>query len=267
MNVLVNYASDSDSETEQKTPSTRRHVPQTKDDVDNDFVLAALKDIQSFAASTETSPSKDNSESTQRTTDGPIAATAGDTSVDDLGFLSFLKEIDAIPCPPEDQAQAAPPPPSPPSTPPTVDCVVPPPPPPSLPTIQADDGESVLELASRDTKTIYTQMYHLWLLPSISIDQKDLERRLLEFAIRIRDWEKGGLYEHYFLGKDRAGTVSIAGSSSIVELPPYGGVVGSMIKQLYELEQMAAPSGWTAVWDTEDEAYGFHHIRTGGPGQ
>ncbi|KAG0216714.1 hypothetical protein BGX31_000496 [Mortierella sp. GBA43] len=94
----------------------------------------------------------------------------------------------------------------------------------------------------------------------------DLERRLLEFAIRMVDWEKGGLYEAYFLGKERANVILACQQGTLpdhVELPTFGGIVGSILNHLHHLEHMAAPLGWTAVWDVEDEAYGFQHSRTG----
>ncbi|KAF9940534.1 hypothetical protein BGZ67_007504 [Mortierella alpina] len=95
-----------------------------------------------------------------------------------------------------------------------------------------------------------------------------MKRRLLEFAIRISDWKNGGLDDAYFLGKERAEAMAghlqrpIATSDQDV-IPPFGGVVGAMVKLVQELEQMVAPYGWSCVWDAEDEAYGFQHIRTG----
>ncbi|KAG0307006.1 hypothetical protein BGZ97_000532 [Linnemannia gamsii] len=108
---------------------------------------------------------------------------------------------------------------------------------------------------------------------------QDLERRLLEFAIRIVDWKKDGLEEAYFLGQDladaldqeaaaaAAAVTGVEGGNTqeglVAALPDFGGIVGSMIQYMFRLEQMVTPNAWMAVWDTEDEAYGFQHVRTG----
>ncbi|KAF9357812.1 hypothetical protein BGX26_003031 [Mortierella sp. AD094] len=281
MNVLVNYASDSDSEGENDNPPTTYRQPisqqQQQDienvkEVDDDFVSAALKDLQSFAAAVQEESSNgysmpsNPSEERIGVSDDP----------EDLGLLSFLKEIDSIPCPPEEQGQGQeqPPPPPPPMSPSVSSAVDPPPPPPPLldskTLLPLHHGNGDLkEVTSLEIQMVHSRLYNLSLLPSSPIDQKDLERRLLEFAIRIVDWERGGLYESYFLGQERAEAINnhrhIADEitpTEPTELPPFGGVVGSMIKYMFDLEQMVAPIGWAATWDAEDEAYGFQHLRT-----
>jgi len=249
MNALVNYASDSDSENEEP-PVTQQQQQRQQGQQEDDFLLSALKDLQSFADSVD---------------DGP-----GDRpDIDEDGFQSFLKEIDAIPCPSEDRDQPVlPPPPPPPSEPFETGTSPPPPPPPPPETSLTTHLGNIQETTLHHVKSIHSRLHHISLLPSTSIDQKDLERRLLEFAIRIVDWEKGGLYEAYFLGKELADAVVAyqqqggTMSSDSVELPSFGGVVGSMIKHLHHLEHMAAPLGWSPIWDADDEAYGFQHSRT-----
>ncbi|KAF9586426.1 hypothetical protein BGW38_005208 [Lunasporangiospora selenospora] len=64
--------------------------------------------------------------------------------------------------------------------------------------------------------SIYRRMYHLSLLLSTTTSVSDpyqqrykmLEDRLIEFAIRILDWEQGGLRADYFLGEERAAALA-----------------------------------------------------------
>ncbi|KAF9174115.1 hypothetical protein BGX20_000908 [Mortierella sp. AD010] len=283
MNVLVNYSSDSDSEGENVNPPTTHRQPisqqQQQDnenvkEVDDDFVSAALKDLQDFAAAVEEESSmgysvpSNPSEEQIGVSDDP----------DDLGLQSFLKEIESIPCPPEEQGREQEQPPPPPMSP-IVSSAIDPPPPPPPPPPPLDSktllplhhgGGDMKELTSREIQMVQNRLYNLSLLPSSPIDQKDLERRLLEFAIRIVDWEGGGLYESYFLGRERAEAINNhkhitdeITPTEPTELPSFGGIVGSMIKHMFDLEQTVAPPGWTATWDAEDEAYGFQHLRTG----
>ncbi|KAG0322264.1 hypothetical protein BGZ99_003417 [Dissophora globulifera] len=239
MNVLANYASDSDSETEQKPQEHRSNIPNNAGDEDDDddvddFVRAALKDLQSFAASVDVPESPSGS---------PDA------------LLDNSYQIDHV----------APPPPPPPETSPAAPSGPIPPPPPSspLPTLLSSTRQQDVDSNAstyHDIQMIHSRLYHLSALPLPSIDSKDLHRRLLEFATRIRDWERGGLFASYFLGKERADALTAL--SDTIELPPFGGVVGPMIRLMYELERIVAPSGWSAIWDSEDEAYGFKHTRT-----
>ncbi|KAF8986170.1 hypothetical protein BGZ46_008514 [Entomortierella lignicola] len=268
MNVLANYASDSDSEGESRNTPTKNGQPiaqqqqQSKENViiEDDFVSNALKDLQSFAASVGETTGNDSLR--------PGEQIGESEDLEELGLLSFLKEIDSIPCPLEeqDQEQILPPPPP---SPPISSADMPPPPPPLLQdpmTLLSNSISDVNELTLKEIQMVYSRLYHLSLLPT-PIDQKDLERRLLEFATRIVDYEKGGLYESYFLGQGRADFIEshkgVIGEAVSLELPSFGGIVGSMIKHMYELEQIVAPLGWAAVWDAEDEAYGFQHLRTG----
>ncbi|KAG0255903.1 hypothetical protein BG011_004859 [Mortierella polycephala] len=266
MNVLVDYSSDSDSEQESSPGYGKVGTTAPRDSIEDDFVRAALNDLQSFAASVENDPTKMLGEG--KPSQQPVVATH-DPDPEDLKFLSFLKEIDAIPDPSTDHTQARPPTPPPPTSP---EPQLPPPPPPPPPPTEAlalfeeHDSWNGSQSTLASVQEIQARLLNLSLLPVPSIDQKDLQRRLLEFAIRTVDWEKGGLEETYFLGKDRAEAIlARQGSETATDgpLPPFGGIVGSMIKRLYELEQMATPYGWMPVWDAEDEAYGFQHIRTG----
>src|SRR5690606_11000922 len=111
------------------------------------------------------------------------------------------------------------------------------------------------------------------------IDEKYLKKQLTEFADRIKDGERGGTEEAYFVGKERAialatliqehpSSSSLSSSTSseseythvkvkeqcdagltltrmtTTPLPPYGGIVGSMLRYLTSLEQMVGPHGW-----------------------
>ncbi|KAF9191292.1 hypothetical protein BGZ51_007470 [Haplosporangium sp. Z 767] len=267
MNVLVNYSSDSESEQESSPGYGNADITAPKENIEDDFVRAALKDLQSFAASVENESTKmlDERKPLQQ-----ADVAAHDPDPEDLKFLSFLKEINAIPDPSTDHTQARLPTPPPPTSEPELPAPPPPPPPPpteGLALFEAHDSWSGSQSTLASVQEIQARLLNLSLLPAPSINQKDLQRRLLEFAIRIVDWEKGGLEETYFLGKERAEAILARHRSEITTddpLPPFGGIVGSMIKRLYELEQMATPYGWTPIWDAEDEAYGFQHIRTVG---
>ncbi|KAK3806925.1 MAG: hypothetical protein JOS17DRAFT_767031 [Linnemannia elongata] len=294
MNALVNYGTDSDSDDDSDISPTPTHTTNqpagtqaqstassNKDDDEDDPILAALKDLQDFAASVNENDSDPSSSNTAATSDAGVGS--GETMEQDqeeLKFLSFLQEIDAIPNPDDDQQPPPPPPPPPLESPKIIDDIPPPPPapssststPPPPSTTQTDPGtttESILQ----SVQMIYNRLDHISLLPSASTISQDLERRLLEFAVRIVDWKKGGLEEAYFLGQDLANALAQEAAAGVdgggtnqgmtATLPDFGGIVGSMIQYMFRLEQMATPNGWMAVWDAEDEAYGFQHVRTG----
>lgn len=293
MNALVNYGTDSDSDDDSDISPTPTHTTNqpagtqaqstassNKDDDEDDPILAALKDLQDFAASVNENDSDPSSSNTAATSDAGVGS--GETMEQDqeeLKFLSFLQEIDAIPNPDDDQQPPPPPPPPPLESPKIIDDIPPPPPapssststPPPPSTTQTDPGtttESILQ----SVQMIYNRLDHISLLPSASTISQDLERRLLEFAVRIVDWKKGGLEEAYFLGQDLANALAQEAAAGVdgggtnqgmtATLPDFGGIVGSMIQYMFRLEQMATPNGWMAVWDAEDEAYGFQHVRT-----
>ena len=273
MNVLANYASDSDSEDDSQPKEQPRNGAEDKDD---DFVLAALKDLQNFAASVQgegVGGNKSVGTTDQRTSTTEDPVRSKDPAVDDdIKFRSFLDEINSIPYMPEDQPQppsTTPPPPPPQSPPPELPSSIPPPPPEDSRESEISIGDRDIEGTTRNIESIYSRLDHLSLLPSTSMDPRDMKRRLLEFAIRIFDWKNKGLDDAYFLGTERAGAMAghLQGSSAAqdhVDLPAFGGIVGAMVKLMYELEQMVAPHGWSCVWDADDEAYGFQHIRTVG---
>ncbi|KAF8940278.1 hypothetical protein BGZ58_007169 [Dissophora ornata] len=242
-----------------------------------------------------------NTECVDTTLSEPTCSTprAELTDEQQLVFDAFLREIDAIPPTSKDQSR----------------------PPPDLPSSSLDPrngvgadvsqplgssptngttrhpsvaGDSFSETQWQRTQTaqsIYSRMYQLSLLSSPTIDQKDIESQLIEFAIRILDWEQGGMKPEYFLGEERAKTLASKDISkrnsannggetsddsegedqSMSEdddenpntsMPPYGGVVGEMLERMYSVEQSAAPVGWKAVWDTKDGSYVFQHIAT-----
>ncbi|KAK5808746.1 hypothetical protein F5H01DRAFT_382142 [Linnemannia elongata] len=298
MNALVNYGTDSDSDDDDNIIHTPTHTTKqlasnqaqltassNKDDEEEDDpILAALKDLQDFAASVNENESDPSSSGTTATS--VAGAGSGETveqDQEDLEFLSFLQEIDAIPNPDDDSQQPPPPPPPPPplESPTIIDNIPPPPPPapstfttiPSPPSTSQTDPITTTESIHQSVQMIYNRLYHISLLPSASTISQDLERRLLEFAIRVVDWKKGGLEEAYFLGEDLADALAQEAAAGVdgggtkegvaATLPDFGGIVGSMIQYMFRLEQMATPNGWMAVWDTEDEAYGFQHVRTG----
>ncbi|CAO3568263.1 unnamed protein product [Mortierella alpina] len=278
MNVLANYASDSDSEDNAQPKEPARN---SADDKDNEFVLAALKDLQNFAASVQGEGvgglgSVETSDRHSGNTAEASMNSVDQATRDDLKFRSFLDEINSIPYTPQDQSHppsTPPPPPPPPLSPsPEIPSSIPPPPPPPPPAdsieLKSSTGNYDIKATTHSIESVFSRLDHLSLLPSTSMDPKDMKRRLLEFAIRISDWKNGGLNDAYFLGKERAEAMAghlqapFAASGKDV-YPPFGGIVGAMVKFVQELEQMVAPHGWSCVWDAEDEAYGFQHIRTG----
>ncbi|KAG0044559.1 hypothetical protein BGZ83_010234 [Gryganskiella cystojenkinii] len=291
MDFLSGYASDSDPETD---PTPRPPQPRSPDPTaqppppppppqDDDFILAALHDLHSFAASVDETPSSTRIITAPpavpfRNEDPQPQSVVGGIDNDDLTFQSFLQEIEAIPIP-EDDPPPPPPPPSPPSLSSTESIPEPPPPPPPPPPpLPADETLSTMIASLSDpgkaVHSIYDRLQNLSLFPSPTIDQKDLERRLLEFEARIQDWENGGLDESYFLGTERTlakqdllnheqeGNLGKNDEQRIL-VPVFGGIMGAMEKRVLELEHTAAPFGWTAIWDQEEEAYGFEHLRTG----
>ncbi|KAF8941521.1 hypothetical protein BGZ47_007358 [Haplosporangium gracile] len=296
MNALVNYGTDSDSDSDDDDISLTHSTKKTtgaqartttnnnaNEEEEDDPILTALKDLQDFAASVNENGSElSPSDSTNRTAAATGSGEPMEQDQEELKFLSFLQEIDAIPNPDDEQPPPPPPPPPPSESPLDFDNVPPPPPAPSSTSIpalsstsasttesQANSGTTA-ESIHQSVQMIYNRLYHISLLPSSSSVTQDLERRLLEFAIRIVDWKKGGLEEAYFLGQDLADALALEVDGSIstqegvvTALPDFSGIVGSMIQYMFRLEQMATPNGWMAVWDTEDEAYGFQHVRTG----
>lgn len=295
MNALVNYGTDSDTDDDDDIRHTPAHIAKqpasthaqptassNKEDEEDDPILAALKDLQDFAASVneyESDPSSSNTAATS--VSGAGSRETMEQDQEDLKFLSFLQEIDAIPNPDDEQQPPPPPPPPPPlESPKTIDNIPPPPPPapssstttPPPPSTSQTDPGTTTESIHQSVQMIYNRLDHISLLPSASTISQDLERRLLEFAIRIVDWKKGGLEEAYFLGQDLADALAQEVASGVdgggtkegvaATLPDFGGIVGSMIQYMFRLEQMATPNGWMAVWDAEDEAYGFQHVRT-----
>ncbi|KAG0016987.1 hypothetical protein BGZ81_010965 [Podila clonocystis] len=262
MNMLVDYESSSESDVESISSPQRRSAGR-KDNADSDnkdesFISGTRKELRGFAVAVDASPGTQPK------------SPAGAATDDDVQFMSFMREIEAMPFIP-DEPQGAdlsfpPPPPPPPTSPPMSpgDTESPPPPPPPIP-------EEVEPLPPTETVySIYTRIQNLGLLPVTAIDQKDLKRRLLEFAIRVKDWERGGLDPGYFLGHERVEAIT-AGQDGLDQpkptnedgLPAFGGIVGAMVKYMHELERLVTPRGWAATWDAEDEAYGFHHIQTG----
>ncbi|KAF9969339.1 hypothetical protein BGZ73_008341 [Actinomortierella ambigua] len=293
MNALVNYSDDdSDSDQElptQKQPSVANSAPTHQDDNDDD-ILAKLKELQSFAAMVGSDDDEDGSvpppppppateEKDNAVQDSALSEShtaednqdaAEDQEDQDRVFASFIDEINAVPTTTLVQTHPPPPPP----TPPRLDTDDIPPPPPPLPSdaLQVPSAEWIAaNLPGIETpQAVYSRLHSLSLLPGTAMDQKDTERRMIEFAIRIFDWEQGGLRPEYFLGEEYARqlaeTATRMGESSLnatpSSLPPFGGVVGAMLKHIQELEVLAAPNGWQAIWDAEDEAYGFRHLRT-----
>ncbi|KAG0353665.1 hypothetical protein BC939DRAFT_500020 [Gamsiella multidivaricata] len=296
----------------------------------DEFVSAALKDLQSFAAtvdptsnsspatvSTQLKPqeeSQDTSESSRPIAmdlDGGSMITeviVGDSASTDLPatilatptvvltseqqhiFDGFLAAIDAIPLTTKEQSR----PPPRPSSPLTAQgCTLP-----LLPSegpghFAGDSSPSDSQWQqAQSVHSVYSRMHQLSLLSSPLINQKDIEKHLIEFAIRILDWEQGGMKPAYFLGEERAQALAQQdaikknidgqdGSDSGMDvdtdlggdeddeeagnpvlMPPYGGVVGEMLEYMNRIEQSAIPKGWTLVWDAKEGSYGFRHIAT-----
>jgi hypothetical protein len=290
MNALVSYGTDSDSDDDDINPTlqipraanTQAQATTNNSEDEDDPILAALKDLQDFAASVNENDPEPSSSNTATDATATGVGELMEQDQDELQFLSFLQEIEAIPNP--DDVQPPPPPPPPPSEAPSATNNIPPPPPPSSSTTTPSApptpcaSTTTTESIHQSVQMIYNRLYHISLLPSASMVAQDLERRLLEFAIRIVDWKKDGLEEAYFLGQDladaldqeaaaaAAAVTGVEGGNTqeglVAALPDFGGIVGSMIQYMFRLEQMVTPNAWMAVWDTEDEAYGFQHVRT-----
>ncbi|KAF9208942.1 hypothetical protein BGZ49_007030 [Haplosporangium sp. Z 27] len=269
----------------------------TPNENDEGYVLAALKDLQSFAAAvqsgddnslpqpslTPAEESLDTSNSTPIVIDEDkhtmVSPTLESTASDSINsvlsnlsidlspeqqslFDAFLSEINAIPLTSKDQSR----------------------PPMIVSNVTGNDtslSESQLQ-QTQSVQSIYSRMHQLSLLSSPTIDQKDIEARLIEFAIRILDWEQGGMKPAYFLGNDRAIAESKGNSvkntldhsdgdrsldeedesESNFTMPPYGGIVGEILERMSSIEQTAAPPGWRVVWDPKECIYGFKHITT-----
>ncbi|KAF9167615.1 hypothetical protein BGX21_011642 [Mortierella sp. AD011] len=349
MNSLVNYASESESESDEslpivaapkqsssESPSTAKSIVQANEDSiaiskellqsspvksqdhgndeddamdiddsasgsgDEGYVMAALKDLQSFAATIDTmdgnstipqsslvtteesldtsTPASGTSNEGQNApstmTSKPTESESIESTLSNLSielsaeqqtlFDEFLREIDAIPLTSKNQSK-----------------------PPAIDKAPIEDDLLLSELQRLQTQSvqsIYSRMHQLSTLQSPTIDHKDMEARLIEFAIRILDWEHGGMKPEYFLGEERAlaegkknNTENILdhkdGSDSAEEeddgdeestsvMPPYGGVVGEMLERMTAIERTAAPSGWRVVWDPEECTYKFKHIAT-----
>ncbi|KAG0015280.1 hypothetical protein BGZ81_011773 [Podila clonocystis] len=309
MNMLVDYASDSsDSEVEipiKVSPVNSASVPPTQcsatstshsrspppsqppttstttDDAKTDeiFISAALKELQSFAASVdESTPISDTeakesipelqtyvdneSSSGEEDEEEEVPAPAPSfllTPEQQVIFKAFMDRIEAIPLTSADQSY-----------------------PPAVPKrpLSVQDREQ-LELdwqRHQSVPSIYSRIHRLSALESPTLNHEHLEARLIEFAIRILDWEQGGLNAVYFLGPARAvyvagredgdGSESVDRDEKVQDKdeefpPPYGGVVGETLQHLYELELTAAPPYWKLVWNAEEEAYSFHHTATG----
>ncbi|KAF9285999.1 hypothetical protein BGZ74_001373 [Mortierella antarctica] len=308
MNMLVDYASDSsDSEVEvlikaplvnsTSVPPTQRSATSTShssspppsepptattttdDASDETFISAALKELQSFAASVDENTSipdteakepipelqtveNESSSEEEEDEEAQVPAPAPSlllTPEQQATFKAFMERIDAIPLTSADQSH-----------------------PPAVPKrpLSVQDREQ-LELdwqRYQSVPSIYSRIHRLSTLESPTLNHEELEARLIEFAIRILDWEQGGLNAVYFLGPARAVYVAGRGGGDGDEgmdrgedaqegegefPPPYGGVVGETLQHLYELESTAAPPCWKLVWNAEEEMYSFHHIVTG----
>ncbi|KAF9355290.1 hypothetical protein BGX26_006770 [Mortierella sp. AD094] len=348
MNSLVNYASESESESDESpsiivskqsssaSPSTARSIVHANEDStviskefqqsspgksqdhgnddddamdidasasgssDEGYVLAALKDLQSFAATvdvtndnstipqpslapTEESPDTSTSASgisnesqnasatlvPKATESESIESTLSNLSIElsaeqQTLFDAFLREINAIPLTSKNQSR-----------------------PPAIEMTPTENDLSFSELQWQQTQSvqsIYSRMHQLSILSSPTIDHKDIEARLIQFAIRILDWEQGGMKPEYFLGEERAlaegeknaaentldhkdssdsaGEEDDGDEESTSIMPPYGGVVGEMLERMAAIEQTAAPSGWRVTWEPKECAYRFKHITT-----
>ncbi|KAF9413091.1 hypothetical protein BGZ94_000827 [Podila epigama] len=199
---------------------------------------------------------EENDKKTAQFTPAPPSLTPEQTLI----FQQFMERIDAIPLTSVDQSE---PPPYPKK-------LVPAPP--------LDPMQIELDWQrSQSVQSVYSRIHCLSLLESPAVDNEDIESRLIEFAIRILDWEQGGLNSVYFLGPERAYFESQSDKASDHDRrtrlsseepkeslpPPFGGVVGETLQNLYELEAIAAPPRWSLKWNPQEESYGFHHISTG----
>ncbi|KAG0054090.1 hypothetical protein BGZ83_011974 [Gryganskiella cystojenkinii] len=312
------------SSTALRIPSTTPPTGQAEEDVimdggddrDEEFVSSSLKFLQDFAASVDEKSSPD---SDMLTTADPMntvecaATTIHDSNLEELVmskefttepdriqsptkmtpeqqelFDAFMARIDALPLTTKDQTR---PPlsssPLRPETPSTLE---------SRLAAQEKSGQQWLRTAS--IQSIYSRIHQLsrLLSPLIQQETKNLEKSLVKFAIRILDWEKGGLRPGYFLGEERAAALDRRnneikkndvdddkdeneddqmdidedgeenGQEDRVdevhdqELPPHGGIVGDMIETMTKVEQQAVPSGWKVVWDAVAGSYSFLHL-------
>ncbi|KAG0316321.1 hypothetical protein BGZ97_007071 [Linnemannia gamsii] len=146
-----------------------------------------------------------------------------------------------------------------------------------------DDGEWIQQ---QTPQTIYSRIHQLSTLPATErFSPKEVESRLIEFAIRLLDWEQGGLKPVYFLGQERANKEKRlqvdrkkreeedSGESSNDDddeegtvLPAYGGVVGEMIEYMHAVEKIAPPDDYWGQNQTNflPQNYGIasiHHRR------
>ncbi|KAF9955096.1 hypothetical protein BGZ70_010349 [Mortierella alpina] len=350
MNSLVSYASDSESDADEiippgpglaapaaghssaQHPSSPKHHGSHNSDENapttaltantehgqDDFVSAALKDLQTFAASVsddtsalletpEPDPplvSLDNRISFEYgPSDMDVDHTSADVVPDDdiimaedtaveavvsppttpveltseqqVIFDAFMLKINAIPL----VSQS-----------------------PSLPPQDTDPAETKDERQeymlsdqkwqqSASVQEIYSRLHQLSLLSSPTLDSQLLEDRLIEFAIRILDWDRGGMKPAYFMGEERVQFLSQQEAKSkskgqdrssshatssdhsdddsederqgedktAIDPPPYAGVVAAMLELMRTTEQAAAPDGWEVVWDPMSNSYGFRH--------
>ncbi|KAF9130068.1 hypothetical protein BGW39_003518 [Mortierella sp. 14UC] len=212
---------------------------------EDDFVSAALKDLQSFAASIDSTPQNYDDEPTvteptatspSTFINDPPSSTPGTLPPQDLGhseptamdidqqqpsnttlepeqpttpapielstdqqiiFDTFLQEIDAIPLTNLDQTY---------------------PPGYSSPhdTTSNSDNDDEHWIQAQTPQTLYSRIHQLSTLPqSEKFNPKEVENRLIEFAIRLLDWEQGGLRQAYFLGEKRA--QAVLGQIEVVE--------------------------------------------------
>ncbi|KAG9072100.1 hypothetical protein KI688_006324 [Linnemannia hyalina] len=191
-------------------------------------------------------------------------------------FDTFLQEINAIPLLPLPSTNQPPLPPLPPGVSPSISTGSL-----SLTSTALLDGDDHW-IQAQTPQTIYSRIHQLSTLPQTDrFNPKEVENRLIEFAIRLLDWEQGGLKPVYFLGEERA-TRELesrrrdeerSGESGIDDevdlqagspLPRYSGVVGEMIEFMHTVEKIAPPDDhWTVVWSRKELSYGFFHPATG----
>ncbi|KAF9546282.1 hypothetical protein EC957_009895 [Mortierella hygrophila] len=199
------------------------------------------------------------------------------TTEQQIIFDTFLQEINAIPLLPLPSTNQPPLPPLPPGASTSISTA-------SLSLTSTallnDDDDHWIQ--AQTPQTIYSRIHQLSTLPQTDrFNPKEVENRLIEFAIRLLDWEQGGLKPVYFLGEERAirelesrrrdeersgeggidDEVDLQGGSS---LPRYSGVVGEMIEFMHTIEKIApSDDHWTVVWNRKELSYGFFHPATG----
>ncbi|KAK3819144.1 MAG: hypothetical protein JOS17DRAFT_820182 [Linnemannia elongata] len=197
------------------------------------------------------------------------------TTEQQIIFDTFLQEINAIPLlplPSTDQPLLPP-------LPPRASSSTDPASQPSTSTKSLKDDDRWIQ--TQTPQTIYSRIHQLSTLPQTNrFNPKEVENRLIEFAIRLLDWEQGGLKPVYFLGEERAikelesrrreeesGGESDAddeGDLQAGSLPRYSGIVGEMIEFMHAVEKIAPPDDhWTVVWSLKELSYGFFHPATG----